>query len=183
MCLAAALLVGALCVGQALCEEPRREGRRERSPEEWRERMEEFRQRAADQMRERLGVTEAEWKVLQPRMDKVQQLMRQSRGGFRGMLGMFGMSGRGDRGRRGGDDRRPEGQPEREQSDVEMKTGALRSLLEDETSSAGSIKAALGALRKARQKVQDELAIARKELREVLTARQEAQLVLMTLLD
>jgi len=189
-CLAAAVLVGTLCVGQAIAEERSpppppgqergREGRGQRSPEEWRQRMEEFRKRMEDQIRENLGATEEEWKVLQPRMDKVQQLMRQSRGGFRGMLGMFG---RGDRGRRGGDDRRPEGQPEREQSDVEMKTGALRSLLEDETSSAGSIKAALGALRKARRKVQDELAIARKELREVVTARQEAQLVLMGLLE
>jgi len=180
MCLAT-LVVGAVCVGQAICEEPRREGRGQRSPEEWRQRMEEFRKRMEDRIRERLGTTEEEWKVLQPRMDKVQQLMRQSRGGFRGMLSMFGRGGRGRRG--GGEDRRPEGTPEREQSDVEKKTEALRSLLEDETSSAGSIKAALGALRKARQKTQDDLAIARKELREVVTARQEAQLVLMGLLD
>ena len=192
----AALLVGAVCVGQAIAQEGRpppppgqergREGRTQRSPEEWRQRMEEVRKGMEDRIREQLGATEEEWKVLQPRMDKVQQLMRQSRGGFRGMLGMFGMSGmfgRGGRGGRGGDDRRTEGQPEREQSDVEMKTDALRSLLEDETSSAGSIKAALAALRKARQKSQDDLALARKELREVVTARQEAQLVLMTLLD
>ncbi|HUU90748.1 MAG TPA: hypothetical protein VM238_06010 [Phycisphaerae bacterium] len=190
MCLASAVLVGALCVGQAIAEEGApppppgqeraRESRGPRSPEEWRQRMEEFRQRMSDQMRERLGATEDEWKVLLPRIEKVTNLMRQGRGGFGGMLSMFG---RGDRGRGGGDDRRPEGQPEREQSDVEMKTDALRSLLEDETSSAGSIKAALDALRKARQKSQDELALARKELREVVTARQEAQLVLTGLLD
>ncbi|KPK48388.1 MAG: hypothetical protein AMK72_07045, partial [Planctomycetes bacterium SM23_25] len=104
-------------------------------------------------------------------------LMRQSRGGFGAMLG------RGGRGRGPGDERRPEGQPEREQSDVEMKTEALRSLLEDQTSSPASIKAALDALRKARQKAQDELALARKELREIITSRQEAQFVLMGLLD
>jgi len=186
MCLATALLVGALCVGQAIAagapppppdRERGREGRGPRSPEEWRQRMEEFRQRMQDQMREQLGATVEEWKVLQPRIEKVSQLMRQSRGGFRWMFG------RRDRGRRGGDDRRPEGAPEREQSDIEMKTEALRSLLDDETSSAGSIKAALDALRKARQKAQDELALARKELREVVTARQEARLVLMGLLD
>jgi len=143
--------------------------------------MEEFRTRIEDQLRERLGATEEEWKVLQPRMDKVQQLMRQSRAGLRGM---FGMTGRGGRGRRGGDDRQPaEGTTERESSDVEQKTEALQSLLDDETSSAPSIKAALAALRKARQKAQDELAVARKELREVVTARQEAQLVLMGMLD
>ncbi len=185
----AAVLIGAVCVGQAIAAEGRpppppgqERGRGgPRSPEEWRQRMEEFRTRIEDQLRERLGATEEEWKVLQPRMDKVQQLMRQSRAGLRGM---FGMTGRGGRGRRGGDDRQPaEGTPERESSDVEQKTEALRSLLDDETSSAPSIKAALAALRKARQKAQEELAVARKELREVVTARQEAQLVLMTLLD
>ena len=185
----AAVLIGAVCVGQAIAAEGRpppppgqERGRGgPRSPEEWRQRMEEFRTRIEDQLRERLGATEEEWKVLQPRMDKVQQLMRQSRAGLRGM---FGMTGRGGRGRRGGDDRQPaEGTTERESSDVEQKTEALQSLLDDETSSAPSIKAALAALRKARQKAQDELAVARKELREVVTARQEAQLVLMTLLD
>jgi hypothetical protein len=184
----AAVLIGAVCVGQAIAQEGRppsppgqERGRGgPRSPEEWRQRMEEFRTRIENQIRERLGATEEEWKVLQPRMDKVQQLMRQSRAGLRGM---FGMSGRGGRTRRGGDDRRPEGTPEREQSDVEQKTEALQSLLDDETSSAGSIKAALAALRKARQKAQDELAMARKELREVVTSRQEAQLVLMGMLD
>ena len=185
----AAVLIGAVCVGQAIAAEGRpppppgqERGRGgPRSPEEWRQRMEEFRTRIEDQLRERLGATEEEWKVLQPRMDKVQQLMRQSRAGLRGM---FGMTGRGGRGRRGGDDRQPaEGTPERESSDVEQKTEALQSLLDDETSSAPSIKAALAALRKARQKAQDELAVARKELREVVTARQEAQLVLMGMLD
>ena len=187
----AALLVGAVCVGQAIAQEGRpppppgqergREGRTQRSPEEWRQRMEEFRKGMEDRIREQLGATEEEWKVLQPRMDKVQQLMRQSRAGLRGM---FGMTGRGGRGRRGGDDRQPaEGTPERESSDVEQKTEALQSLLDDETSSAPSIKAALAALRKARQKAQEELAVARKELREVVTARQEAQLVLMGMLD
>ena len=185
----AAVLIGAVCVGQAIAAEGRpppppgqERGRGgPRSPEEWRQRMEEFRTRIEDQLRERLGATEEEWKVLQPRMDKVQQLMRQSRAGLRGM---FGMTGRGGRGRRGGDDRQPaEGTPERESSDVEQKTEALQSLLDDETSSAPSIKAALAALRKARQKAQEELAVARKELREVVTARQEAQLVLMGMLD
>lgn len=182
----AAILIGAVCVGQAMAAEGRpppppgqERGRGgPRSPEEWRQRMEEFRTRIEDQLRERLGATEEEWKVLQPRMDKVQQLMRQSRGGFRGMIG------RGGRGRRGGDDRQPAADtPERESSDVEKKTEALQSLLDDETSSAPSIKAALAALRKARQKAQDELAVARKELRKVVTLRQEGQLVLMGMLD
>jgi len=189
MGLAAAVLVGILGLGQALAQQPpgdRRGGDRfgPRDPEEMRKRIEAYREQMQDRMRERLGATEEEWKILQPRIEKVSQAMRQSRGGFRSVMGMFGGRGRGGPDdRRGGDRQRPEGTPEREQDDVEKKTQALRSLLDDENSSASSIKAALDALRSARQKSQEELATARKELREVITARQEAQLVLMGTLD
>jgi hypothetical protein len=104
--------------------------------------------------------------------------MRQSRGGFGGFRGRGGRGGR-----RPGDDRRPEGTPERQQPEVEKKTEALRNLLEDKTSGAQTIKAALDALRAARQKVAQELAVARKELRQVVTMRQEARLVLTGILD
>ena len=185
MGLAAAVVVTVLGTGLvfAQAQEGGRGDRRgpPRDPEEMRQRFEEFRQRMSDRMREQLGATEEEWKVLQPRMEKVQQLQRQSRGGFGGMM-RGGTFGRG-RGGRGGEDRRPEGTPEREQSDVEKKTEALRSLLDDENSSASSIKAALEALRQARVKSQQELTTARKELREVCSMKQEARFVLMGILD
>ncbi len=145
---------------------------------DWQARMEEFRKRMQDRMREQFGATEDEWKVLYPRIEKVQQLMRQSRGGFGGR---GGRGGRGDR--RPGGDRRPEGAPERQQSEVEKKTEALRNLLDDKASGAQAIKAALDALRAARQKTAQELAVARKELRQVVTMRQEARLVLTGVLD
>jgi hypothetical protein len=184
MGLAAAVLVTVLGTGLVFAQEGERDrGDRRgppRDPEEMRRRFEEFRQRMSDRMREQLGATEDEWKILQPRMEKVQQLQRQSRGGFGMMRGRFGR----DRGRdRGGDDRRREGEQERERSDVEQKTEALRSLLEDENSSSSSIKAALEALRQARAKSQQELATARKELRQVCSMKQEAQFVLMGILD
>ena len=193
MLVTAAVVAGSLWAGQAIAQQPpqrggERGGRGEpRDPEQMRQRMEEFRQRISDRFREQLGATEDEWKVLEPRLEKVQQLMRQSRGGSRGGMigGMFGGGGRfgrdRDRGPREGQP--PEGAPEVEQPDVVQKTEALRSLLEDETSSASSIKAALDALRAARQKAQQELAAARKELCEVITAKQEAQLVLMGILE
>jgi hypothetical protein len=162
--LTAAVLAGTLWVGLAIAQEPAREGRWPRDPEQMRQRM-------AERMRESLGATEDEWKVLGPRIEKVQQLMRQSRG-----VGFV-------RGRRPGEGRRAEGAPEREQSEVEKKAEALRSLLDDEASGAEAITAALDALRKAREKAQEDLAAARKELREVVTARQEARLVLMGILD
>ena len=165
--------------GDRRAGDARRGGDRDRGGDrgDWRARMEEFRRRMSDRMREQFGATEEEWKVLQPRIEKVQQLQRQSRGG-----GSRGFGGRGRRGRPG-DDRRAEGTPEREQPEVEKKTEALRNLLDDEASGAPAIKAALGALRKAREKAQLELAAARKELREVVTMRQEARLVLMGVLD
>lgn len=183
MGLAAAVLVTVIGAGMAFAQAEDRDrgdrrGRRDRDPEEMRQRMEEFRQRMADRMREQLGATEEEWKVLEPRIEKVRETQRETRGGFRMMRGSFG------RGRRGrGDDDARGGRPEREQSQVEQKTEALRSLLDDENSSASSIKAALEALRQARAKSHQELAAAREELRQVCSMKQEAQLVLMGLLD
>ena len=126
-------------------------------------------------MREMLGADEKEWKVLQPRIRKIQTFMRQTRGGFGGM--------RGRRGPGSGEARRPEGQPQVEQSQVEKKTEALRNLLDDKASKPEAIKAGLDALRKEREKVQKDLAVARKELRDIVTVRQEAHLVLMGVLE
>src|SRR5690349_18365355 len=63
-------------------------GGNRRTPEEWRKLMQ-------DRMKENLGVTDDEWKALQPKIDAVQKAQAASRGGFRGMFGGAG-------GRRGG---------------------------------------------------------------------------------
>ena len=161
--LACAGVIGGLWLAQGLSQQGPRErarpGAEARPRGDRSERMAEFMRRRDERMREQLGATEAEWtKVLKPRIDKVQTLQRQMRGGFRG--------------------RRPrraegaaEGAARPEQSDVETKTAAA------------AIKAALGALRKAREKTQKELDAARKKLQEVVTVRQEAQLVLTGVLD
>jgi len=184
LALASVLIVGALGLSQAYGQprerdEARRGDRRDRgTPEERQKRMDDFRKRMDDRMREGLGASEDEWKVLQPRIEKVQGIQRQSRGGFRGRGGMAGRRGRGDEGRT-----RTEGTPERVQPEIEKKTQALRSLLEDKASGAQAIKAALAALRTARDKNAKDLALARKQLQEVCTMRQEAQLVMMNILQ
>lgn len=190
MSLAAVVLVGVLGLGQALAQprpgdgppgdRPEGDRRGSHSPEEMRARMEEFRARMAERQREQLGATEEDMKILQPRIEKIQQLQRQARGGGGGFTG-FGGGGRGPGG--GDSSRQPEGTPERERSEVELKTEALRSLLADENANASSIKAALDALRAARKRVEDELVIARRDLRDVCTARQEGQFVLQGILD
>jgi len=176
-------IIGACWLAQAISQQAdtERQGRgehadrqRDRSGDRS-QRMEEFRKRMEQRMREQLGASEEEWKALQPGIEKVQQVMRQTRGGF------GRRTGRSDR--RPEDAQRPEAGQERERSEVEKKTEALRSLLGDKASGADAIKAALDALRQAREKAQQELAAARKDLRSIVTVRQEAQLVLMGILD
>jgi len=156
-----------------------RDQRGERDPAQMQQRMEQFRQQMADWMKQALGASDEEWKVLQPRIEKVQTLSRATRGGG-GMGFMMG-------GRRGGPQGdRPQGdrpQSDRPQSEVEKKSEALQKVLDNKEAKVEEIKAALTALREARAKAKAELETAQKELREVITVRQEAQFVTMGLLD
>src|SRR5512133_4166844 len=59
--------------------------------------MEQIRERMATRMKEQLGVNDEEWKALQPKVEKVQQLQFQQNagrmGGFRGRGGPGGPGG------------------------------------------------------------------------------------------
>lgn len=176
-------VVGALWIGQAICQERARGGRRD--PEEMRRRIEEFRKAAAERLRESLGVDEKEWEVLKPRIEKVQTLSRQLRWGMRDPARRFGRRGM-RQGGEAGTRRERRGGPgarDREQTAVGKAADALRKILENKEAKPAEIKAGLDALRQAKEKLSDELAKARKALREVVTMRQEAQLVLRRLLD
>jgi hypothetical protein len=59
----------------------------------------------------------------------------------------------------------------------------LQAAVDDADSAPGKIKESLTAYRKAREAVRQELAMAQEQLREVLTVRQEAYLVLGGTLD
>jgi hypothetical protein len=146
---------------------------------------ERMRQMMDQRMREQLGATEAEWKVLGPRVNKVMELSRQSRGG--GMFGRGGFAGRGGFGGRGGPGgNRPGGRPgapAREQTAVEKAQEQLRTVLDNTASTPDQIKASLTALRTAREKAKQQLATAQQDLRKIVTIRQEAVLVMMGTLD
>ena len=133
-----------------------------------------FRERWQQMLKERLGATDEEWKVLQPKLDKVQTAQRNSRGGF-------GMSF-GGRGGRGGDRDRDRGSDENT-SPVQKAQRELGQALENKDTPAEEITKKLTALREARDKGRAELQAAQKELKEVLTARQEAVLVSMGMLE
>jgi septation ring formation regulator EzrA len=80
--------------------------------------------------------------------------------------------------------RRPGGQgPETPQTPVAKITEELRTALENKEAKPEEIKAKLTALREAKEKAKQELLKAQKELTKGLAPRQEAQLVLMGILD
>ena len=142
-----------------------------------------MRERMMDRMREQLGASETEWKVIEPRLTTVMELSRETSGMGRGGMMFGGFGGRGPRGANAPGGRGPQGQPAREMTEVEKATDALRTTLENQSASPEQIKSQLTALRSAREKARQKLAVAQQELRQILTMRQEAQMVLMGLLS
>lgn len=159
-----------------------------------------FRQMMADRMKEQLKVGDDEWKIIEPRLTKVTTLQREAAGGGRGGFSGFsgfgrgggpggqpgrggqrgGDGGRGGRGGRGG----PQGgESTREMNATQAASQALREVLEKDDASPEQIRAKLTALRAAKENARQKLAAAQKGLREVLTLKQEAQLVVFGLLD
>ena len=140
-----------------------------------------FRERMNARLKEGLGATDDEWKVLQPKIEKVNTLRMQSFGG--------GMMGGGGRGRRGGGNGEGGGagpgndaaaQPP---SETRKAAQDLRTALDDKSSSVDVIKAKLEALRQARAKAKEELTAAQKDLQSVLSVKQEAFLVMIGTLE
>ena len=171
--LAVVALLSAVWVGRALSQEAERPAGERAARERFD--PEQMRQRMLERFKEALGATDEEWKVLAPRIQKVQTLSSQLRGRG-GMGGMFvGRTPRRET------PERPE--PTREPTAVEKALQELQAVLDNEEARPMEIKQKLTALRQAREKVKQELAKAQQELRGLLTARQEAQLVLMGLLD
>ena len=148
-----------------------------------------------------LGFDGEEWEATEPLLKAV--VTKQFEDRARGMRGMMrrgrrgpggpGGEGRGERAERREQGDRPErpdrperrdrmgrGGPERE---APPEVAALEEALENEETPAKEVKAKLKELRKARKEREAELEKARDALRDVLTVRQEARLVLMGVLD
>ena len=151
-----------------------------------------FQKERVGQMKEQLQATDEEWVVLEPRIIKVLTLSRQvsvTGDMGRAMRGTGSRSGRGSRGDQGVSEERPgrEGAQRqgagRAQTAIEKSAEDLKGLLNNKDAKPEDIKAQLTALREVREKVRTELAAAQKELRESVSVRQEAHLVLMGVLD
>jgi Spy/CpxP family protein refolding chaperone len=137
---------------------------------------EDFRKRALERMREQFEVKDdAEWKIISERVEKVFNAQRDARPSFG--FG-FGRGPGGDRGGdRGGDSNRPNpfrGEPNPDQE-------ALQKALEAKAPAA-EIKDKLAKFRDSRKTREEKLAKAQDDLKQVLSARQEATAVLMGLL-
>jgi hypothetical protein len=138
---------------------------------------EEFRQKMAERLKASLKVNDEEWGVIQPLIDKVQTKLRDSMGSRFGGGGPPRSSSGGPTSSSGSSD------PSRPERAGSAERDALRTALENESSSPDELKAKLAAVRKVREKAVAELAEAREELRKVLTVRQEATLVSYGLLE
>jgi hypothetical protein len=167
---AGAATVVLLSAGSLTAQE--RQGRGNFDPEQMRARM-------MERFREALEVkNDDEWKIIEARITKVTDARREIGGGFgRGGPGGFGRRGGGDGGNdQGGGDRRrfgPEPSPEAE---------SLQKAVEAKASN-DEIKTKLTKYRETQATKRANLEKAQDELRKVLSLRQEANAVLLGLLQ
>jgi len=132
----------------------------------------EFQKRIMDGVKERLGFKDEEWVAVQPLVQKVFDLRRETlTSGFSGFR--FGSRSSSSRGGSEGS-RSPWFTPSPEAE-------ALQKAIDD-NAPAAQVKGALERFRAAKKEKEAQLAAAQEELRKVLTARQEALATLMGLL-
>jgi hypothetical protein len=152
-------------------------------PEAVKQMAEKMRTGMYDGLKKQLGTPDDEWKVLQPLIEKVVNLSMQVRVNSTGIASML-MGGGGGGGRRGmggfmtglfGGGTEP--------TAIDTANENLQKVLDNKESTKEDLRAALSTLREARAKARVELEAAQKELRELLSVRQEAQLVSMGILD
>lgn len=146
---------------------------------------EEMRQRMMDMMKQQMGASDEEWAVLQPKIEAVTNAQRDARvGGFGGGWGgRGGFGGGGPGGGGGGEGRRGDREGRGEQSPVATAARSLNETLQNESASADEIQQKLTAYREARTQAEEKLKAAREDLKGVLNERQEAFLVLRSILE
>jgi hypothetical protein len=148
-----------------------------------------FRQQMNDRIKQMLGATDEEYQALQPKIEKVMDLQRQSRFGGMGMMfrgaggGGGGAGGGGGGGGIGGGGGGRFGDPNAQPSAIQQAQRDLATTLENKDAKPDEIKAKLATLRDAREKAKKDLTAAQGELKELLTQRQEAVMVMMGFLE
>jgi hypothetical protein len=138
------------------------------------------RERALTRIKEQLGASDDEWKVLSPKVDKVLTAQQDARAG--GGRGGQAAGGRGARGNRGGQAQAQTPDPAT-LSAVAKATAELRAAVADKATPPEELTRKLNALHEAKEKAKAARLEAQKDLKELLTARQEALLVQSGLLE
>ena len=191
MALAAVVVLGVtagLFVGQVLSQEAQPGRRGQAAGGQGRRDPEQMRQMYLQLMKEDLAATDEEWKVLGPKIENIQTISRQFMSASRMRTAPGGAVGAGGRAMATGTARTPTPTPagpgtQRELTDVEKAVQKLQTTVDNKDAKPDDIKSALKALREAREKAKEQLAKAQGEVRELVTPRQEAKLVLWGVLD
>jgi hypothetical protein len=142
---------------RAFAERMRNAGSMEERQQIMMEQMAWEHRRGLEDLRDQLGISDKEWPVIKTRIEMVYNLVHPV----------------------------PQINPGNEapKTEVEQRSRELREVLRNEGVAADQIKARLTALRTAREKAGQELVKAQQSLRQIMTLRQEAVLVLNGLLD
>ena len=169
------MIVGVLLCGAAALAQPGPGGqgfgnRGGQDPQQIQRQMQ---QQASDTMKQELGASDEEWAVLWPKIQKVTDAQNASGSGAASAISSLSrMFGR-QMGGRAGNINAMLGIKD---SEMQIRMQDLQKALDNPQSSEVMIKQLLDAARQARDRARAQLAAARKELTELLTARQEAVL-------
>jgi hypothetical protein len=141
-----------------------------------------FSQTQMQRVQEALQASDDEWKVIEPRIEKIESIRRAIQG-----------SRFGNRTRRGNPNnvltspaaptRAPAPAPATDQTELQTASQQLQEALNNKDTKPQELKARLATLREARAQALAELTKAQDDLRDILTARQEAVLVTFGLLN
>jgi hypothetical protein len=142
--------------------------------------MNAFMDRMMTEAQKRLEASDDEWKVIRPLLETVTTKQREAYTG-RGSLMSLGRSSTDQGGQQGGGRTRGGGPPG-STTEQPREYEALRTVI-DQNGSPDELKQRMANLREYRKKKEVELQDAREKLRQVLTAKQEAQLMLAGILD
>ena len=129
--------------------------------------------RYLERLRQQLKATEEEWKVLGPRVEKLLLAQQDVRAGIRGVGGFGFGGGGGGLGNFSG----------AQMSEIEEAAADLRDAAQDPDVNAAEAKRRLVLYRRARDKARERLQAAEREVKELLTQRQEGLLVMLGVLN
>jgi hypothetical protein len=131
-------------------------------------------------VKQAIGASDDEWPVLRPRAEKVLALLREANAG-RDLRPPKTKEPKGKDAKQG----EPPAEPAapKATSDVTDKSRDLLQAVADQQVPVGDVRARIAAVRQARARARADLAKAQEELRELLTVRQEAVLIVVGVLE